>query len=68
MVDCPCEDCVCPCVNCICIPVCRHRTLAELKANCKLVDEYYKFPYFMYKKEKMRSILKPTPFKWEDII
>jgi len=68
MVDCPCDDCACPCVDCICIPVCRHRTLAEMQAICKLVADYYRFPFFRYKKDKLRSVLNPTPDVWADVI
>ena len=62
---CSCPGCICPCENCVCIPICMHRTIAELKLRCVLLDRYFSRPHFKFKKIEMRRILKPTSPHWE---
>ena len=54
----------CPCDNCVCVPICRHRTIKELKINCKIVDRYYSYPHFVHRLMDMRESLNPTNPDW----
>jgi len=67
-IDCQCAECQCPCIDCVCMAVCRHRTMSDLTSTCHLVHKYYGFPYFRYKKMKLREVLNPTNPNWSDMI